>query len=147
MDAQSPHATAGLLLKWDDVADSLRYDVPAGQRDVSAFEALSFRIGKRVDSASNPASQSQDLRVTLTDGGGTARAIRVSKLAEIPYPDVRGYNVFTKSAMRTVRIPMRSYTIRCLGVPEVDITDVVSILRVRREATGEIEIDSLQFTN
>jgi hypothetical protein len=148
LDAQSPHATAGLLLKWDDVADSLRYDLPAGQRDASGFEALSFRIGQRVDSASNPASQAQDLRVTLTDGGGTSRAIRVSKLAEIPYPDVRGYNVYTKSAMRTVRIPMRSYTIRCLGVPEVDITNVVSItFEFAEKATGEIEIDSLQFTN
>lgn len=32
LDAHSPHLTAGLTLGWDNVADSLRYDIPAAQR-------------------------------------------------------------------------------------------------------------------
>jgi hypothetical protein len=135
-------------LKAGLIALALTFAVPAGQRDVSGYEAISFRVTQRVNSASNPAGQAQDLRLTLTDGGGHSRAIRISKLSTIPYPDVRGYDVYTKSAMRTVRIPLHSYTIKCLNIDAVDLTDVVSVaFEFAEKPTGEIEIDSLQFTN
>lgn len=147
MDAQSPHATAGLLLAWDNVGDALRWEVPAGSRDFRPYEAVSFRVGQKVNSPSNPANEAQDLRITLTDGTGKARAIRVSKFAEIPYPVVRGYATYTKSAMRTVRIPMSAYTIKCLGVDAVDIGDIRTVaLEFAEKPTGEIEIDSMQAT-
>jgi hypothetical protein len=148
MDAQSPHATAGLALKWDSATDTLDYVIPAGQRDVSGFQAVSFRISQKVGSASNPANQVQDLRLTLTDGGGHSRAIRISKLQEIPYPYQRGYAEFTKSAMCTIRIPLGAYHIHCLNVDQVDLTDVTTLsFQFAEKSTGEIEIDSIQFTN
>jgi hypothetical protein len=148
MDPHSPHQTAGLLLSWDTLNDTLHYDVPAGQRDVHNFAAVSFRVSQRVDSASNPVNQVQDLRLTLTDGAGKSRAIRISKLTDIPYPDVRGYNSLTKSALRTVRVPLSVYAIKCLGVDAVDLTDIVSLtFEFDEKPAGEIEIDSLQFTN
>ena len=116
MDSQSPHLSAGLLLRWDNVTDTLTYDVPAGQRDVSGFNTVSFRITQKVGSASNPASQAQDLRLTLVDGGAHSRAIRVSKFAEVPFPYVRGIASLVKSAMCTIRIPLAAYTIHCLNV-------------------------------
>ena len=148
MDGQSPHLTAGLLLRWDTLTDTVTYDIPAGQRDVSAFQAVSFRITQKVGSASNPANQVQDLRLTLIDGGGHARAIRVSKLAEVPFPYVRGFATYVKSAMCTVRIPLGAYTIHCLGVDQVDVTNVTTLIfEFAEKVTGEIEIDSIQFTN
>lgn len=148
MDAHSPHQTAGLLLNWDTLNDALHYDIPPGKRDIHNFSAVSFRVTQRVNSAANPADHAQDLRLTLIDGAGKSRAIRISKLTEIPYPDVRGYDQFTKSAMRTVRIPLSAYTIKCLGVDSVDLTDIVSLrFEFDEKPTGEIEIDSLQFTN
>ncbi len=148
IDGQSPHLTAGLLLRWDNTIDSLSYDVPAGQRDVSGFQAVSFRITQKVNSVSNPAGQAQDLQLTLTDGGGHSRAIRVSKLAEIPYPHVRGYSIYTKSAMCTIRIPLAAYTIHCLNVDQVDLTNITTMaFEFAEKVTGEIEIDSIQFTN
>ncbi len=148
LDAQSPHLTAGLILGWDSVGDSLRYDIPAGQRNVAGFHAVSFRISQRVNSASNAANQAQDLRVTLTDGSGKSRAIRVSKLAEIPYPHVRGFDYFTKSAMCTIRIPLSAYTIHCLNVDLVDLNNILTLIfEFAEKPTGEIEIDSVQFTN
>jgi hypothetical protein len=147
IDSHSPHVTAGLKLRWDNVGDSLTYAVPIGQRDVSTFEALSFRVTQVVNSASNSNGQAQDLRVTLTDGNGNSRAIRVSKIAEIPWPDMRDIDMYRKSAMCTIRIPMKSYTIKCLNIAAVDITNVVTLTFDFSEfATGEIEIDSLQFT-
>lgn len=148
MDAQSPHLTAGLALRWDSNGDSLHYAVPAGQRDVSGFQALSFRVGQRVGSGSNPAGQLQDFRLTLMDGGGHSRAIRVSKLTEIPYPYVRGYASLVMSAMRTVRIPLSAYHIHCFNVDQVDLTDIIALsFQFDEKPTGEIEIDSVQFTN
>lgn len=148
IDAHSPHQTSGLLLQWDNLTDLLQYDVPIGQRNVHTFAAISFRIAQRVDSASNPANQGQDLRLTLTDGAGKSRAIRISKLTDIPYPDVRGYNYYTKSALRTVRVPLSVYAIKCLGVDAVDLTNVVNLtFEFDEKPTGEIEIDSVQFTN
>jgi hypothetical protein len=147
IDSQSPHLTAGLALRWDNNGDALAYTIPAGQRDASGFEALSFRITQRVNSASNPANQPQDLRVTLTDGGGKSRAIRVSKLAEIPFPYVRGVASLIKSAMCTIRIPLSTYHIHCFGVDQVDLTDVTALsFQFDEKVTGEIEIDNVQFT-
>jgi hypothetical protein len=147
IDTHSPHVTSGLMLTWNSVGDSLSFDVPVGQRDVSGFEALSFRATQVVNSASNPNGQAQDLRVTLTDGNGNSRAIRVSKIAEIPWPDMRDFDWYRKSALCTIRIPMRSYTIKCLNIIAVDITNVVSVTFDFSEvATGQIAIDSVQFT-
>jgi hypothetical protein len=147
LDGQSPHATAGLMLAWDGLGDSVRFDLPAGSRDLSTRAAISFRVGLKVGSASNPAGQPQDFRVTLIDGAGKVRAIRVSKFAEIPFPDVRGYASYTKSAMRTIRIPMSAYTIRCLGIDEVDTTDIRSLtFEFAEKMTGEIALDSVAAT-
>jgi hypothetical protein len=49
--------------------------------------------------------------------------------------------------MRTVRIPLAAYSIKCLGVDEVNLTDIVSLaFEFAEKATGEIQIDSVQFT-
>jgi hypothetical protein len=147
MDAQSPHQTAGLLVRWGAVGNSLTYAIPAGQGDVRTFGAVSFRISQRVGSASNPAGQAQDLRLTLTDGGGKSRAIRISKFTTIPYPDPRADGL-TKSAMRTVRIPLSAYTIKCLNIDAVDLSNVISLsFDFSEKPTGEIEIDTVQFTD
>jgi hypothetical protein len=147
LDVHSPHETTGLLLSWDHTGGVLRFDVPARQRNVTVYEAVSFRISQRADSLLNRDRSDQDLRLTLTDGAGRSRAIRVSDFARIPHPDVRGLASYTKSAMRTVRIPLRSYTIRCVGIDAVDLTNVVTLaFEFAETPRGEVEIDSVQFT-
>ncbi|MEA2328987.1 MAG: hypothetical protein QOE68_3946, partial [Thermoanaerobaculia bacterium] len=150
IDPQSPHLTAGLLLRWDNIGDKLHYDLSGltpAQRDVRSFNAVSFRITQRVGSASNPSGQPQDLRLTLTDGGGHSRAIRISKLTDIPFPWVRADGL-TKSAMRTVRIPLGVFHIHCFNVDQVDLQNVVSLdFEFEEKPAGEIEIDSVQFTS
>jgi len=147
IDPHSPHDTAGLLLRWDGTADHLRFLVPNAQKDVTGYTALQFRITQKVNSASNPAGMSQDLRVSLTDAANQTRAIMVSKFGEVPFPDTRYYDQYTKSAMRTVRIPLSAFRILCLTLAEVDLTNVVNVaFEFSEKAMGEIEIDSVQFT-
>lgn len=147
VDSHSPHETGGVLLSWNNIGDALRFDVPAAQKNVQAYAALSFRVTQRFGSASNPADQAQDLRVTLKDLGGKSRAVRVSKFGEIPPPHARHYASLTKSALTTIRIPLTAYTIKCAGVQEVDLANIESLtFEFSEKATGEVEIDSVEFT-
>lgn len=148
LDTHSPHDTGGLLLRWDDTSDKLRFAVTVGQRDVSGYNAVSFRVTQKVGSSSNPAGQAQDLYLTLKDGGGSERAIKVSRVGEIPVPHERHNSQYTKSAMNTVRIPLSCFTIKVAGANEVDLTDVEELrFDFGVKATGETEIDSVEFTN
>jgi hypothetical protein len=147
-DSNSPHQTAGLLCRWDAPGDHLRFDVPAGQRDVRGFSVLSFRITQKNGSPSNPVGMAQDLYVTLKGVNGKSRSIRAAAFGEIPYPDQRYYSEFTKSAMRTVRIPLASYTIAVINTDPVDLKHVVSVsFDFGMKSMGEIEVDSVEFSN
>jgi hypothetical protein len=148
VDAHSPHSTAGLLCQWNAPADHLRFDLPAGQRNVTGFQVISLRVTQKDGSAANPAGMAQDLYVTLKSGNGNSRSIRAAAFDEIPYPDQRFYPQFTKSAMRTVRIPLTSYTIAVINTVPVDLTDVVSVtVDFAAKSTGEVEVDSIEFSS
>lgn len=148
LDPKSPHDSKGERLAWNSLGDRLEWSIPAGQENVSGYTAISLRIGQTVDSASNPANQAQNLRVVLRDGVGNERAVRVGAFSEVPYPDVRADNTYTKSALRTVRIPLVSYTIVCAGQPKVDLTNVVALALLFSDTpSGEVEIDEIEFTS
>jgi hypothetical protein len=147
LDAQSPHQTAGLLLKWNGLADVLKFDIPPANQNVSAFTAISFRVSQKTASASNPVNMEQNMRLTFTDTAGSSRKVRVSRFNIIPFPHQRGISSLTKSAMCTVRIPLSSYTIQVINTQRVDLTQLASIsFEFSVNTTGEIEIDSLEFT-
>lgn len=147
LDNHSPHDTSGLLLRWDDTTDRTRFEVPADDSDVSGYDAVSFRVTQTVGSASNPTGE-QDLYLTLTDGSGTTRSAKVSKFGAIPPPHERHYSQYTKSAMTTVRIPLSAFTIKVAGAEPIDTEEVASLtFDYNANATGEIEIDSVEFTD
>jgi hypothetical protein len=147
IDSHSPHDTAGLLVRWGSATDNLRFAVPNAQRDVRNYGALQFRVTQKVNSPANQVGVAQDLRISLTDAAAQTRAILVSKFGGIPAPDVRYFDYLTKSAMRTIRIPLSAFTILCLTLPEVDLANIVNVaFEFTEGATGEVEIDSVQFT-
>lgn len=148
LDPKSPHDTQGLKVRWNGIGDTLIFSIPPAHKDVSAYSVLSFRVTQKVDSADNPANQSQNFRVALKDGANNERAIRVSPFYDIPYPDIRPNHAHTKSAMITVRIPLASYTIVCAGMVQVDLQDITTLTFLFSDkATGEIEIDDIEFSN
>jgi hypothetical protein len=50
--------------------------------------------------------------------------------------------------MCTVRIPLSAYHIHCLNVDQVDLTDITTLsFQFAEKPTGEVEIDSVQFSN
>ena len=124
--------------------------------DTAGYKFLSFRATQKVGSSSNPADQLRDLRVRLTTaGGGPSRSIRAGFFDTIPYPYkpeyISSFNADedpnTKSAMKTVRIPLYAWTIKCLSVPIVDLTDVEFVsFEFDYHGAGELEIDEIEFT-
>jgi hypothetical protein len=147
LDAHSSHDTAGLLVRWDTNTDKLVF-TPTAVMNVSTFQAISFRVGQRVDSASNPANQPQDLYLTLTDTTNKSRSIRVDALSDIPAQQKRAVNQFTISAMTTVRIPLHVFQTEVINTQKVDLTQIKSVaFDFKANNSGEVEIDSLEFTN
>lgn len=146
VDDHSPHATSGLLLRWNNMGDLLRFKIPPVNKDVTKLSVVSFRVTQKAGSTLNPAGQ--DFYLMLTDTAGKSRSIRVSKFGEIPSPQERENPDFTKSAMRTIRIPLHVFKIEVLGTDRVDLANVASLTFLFSwYAAGEIEIDSVEFAH
>lgn len=116
--------------------------LPVGQRNVSGFTHLTFRVAQVSDGGGlNPVGQSKNLIVRLVDAGGNARKVMTVDFRDIPYPYERspGWDV---CQMKSVRIPLRNFTMNISGV------DLSNLLRVEIElpGTGQIAVDDLQFT-
>jgi hypothetical protein len=148
IDPKSPHGGKGLKVRWNNLGDVLVFTIPPMHKDVSAYSVLSFRITQKVDSPSNSLDQSQDLRVALKDGTNNERAVRVGAFCDISYPDMRNQSQYRKSAMRTVRIPLKAYTIKCAGKAKVDLQNVTTLtFQFDMKPIGEIEMDEIEFSN
>jgi hypothetical protein len=156
LDDFTPHQTRGLRVRWNAATATYQSQIPAAQRDVSGFGNLSFRVCQKVGSPANPAGQARDFRIRLsTAGAGPARAVRAGYFGKIPAPYRPEYTTAydgnegpnTKSAMKTVRIPLYAWTIKCLNVPQVDLSNVESVtFEFDYDPSGELEIDDIAFT-
>lgn len=148
LDPKCPHDTQGMKIRWDNLGDKLEFAIPPAHQDVSAYSVISFRITQKVESNENLADQPQNLRVILKDAANNERAVRVSPFYEIPYPDMRPEAMYRKSAMNTVRVPLKSYTIVCAGQAQIDLQHITTLSFLFSEVnTGEIEIDEIEFSN
>jgi hypothetical protein len=147
LDNHSPHVTGGGEIAWQSTAGIYLSHVPAAAKDVSGYSVLAFRVTQKYGSPQNPTNQPQDLFVRLTDGAGKSRRIQVSTFTDIPYPYVRGHSELIKSAMKSVRIPLASFTIANAGAQDVDLTNIQSVaFEFASDASGEIEIDDVEFS-
>lgn len=165
-DFHSPHDTEALRVTWTSKAfDQLVwFDIPnapdflsGNKQNVSNLGFLSFRVGQTYDEpglgnfALNPFNQNQNFRVDLIDVGNNVRSVMVNQHAAVPYPDrhvmeqdfcfqAQRFGDFSKSAMRTVRIPIREFA----GI------QLTQVRRVRfvfpRNTFGSLFFDNVEFT-
>ncbi len=148
LDAFSPHDTQGMKIRWDNNTDLVTFSIPPAHKNVTAFTHVSIRISQTNGSLSNPVNLGQNLRIALKDGTNNERAVRVNSFNVIPFPDQRPEVGTRKSAMVTVRIPLKSYTIVCAGQPQVNLADITTLtLKFSENGSGEIDIDNVEFTN
>jgi dienelactone hydrolase len=146
LDSYSPHDHTGGLLRWDAASHIYVSSLPAASQDVSDYDLLSFRVTQRYNSASNPVGAPQDFFVLLADGDGRSRKFPVSQFVSLNYPYVRGVTNLTKSAMKTVRIPLWAYRSELVGVKPVELDELASVgFELTVEPTGEIEVTDIEF--
>ncbi len=112
----------------------------------SEGEGDAYRGRSHVEGEKALGGRSFVVSVRLTDGSGNIRAIRTGAFSSIPYPYERGVTQLIKSAMKTVRIPLASYTVANAGAQIVDLTNVQSIaFGFLSRPTGEVEVDDTEL--
>lgn len=132
------HDTIGLRLGWA-TGQTYTSELPAGQRDVSAFTHLTFRAAKRPAAAG--AGADLGLLVNIEDSGGHKALWDLSsaQFDRIPHPYNAGNGV--QSQMVGVRIPLRNFT---QNNSLVDLTDIVRVT-IKTSGTDELGIDDIEF--
>jgi len=138
--SQNPHDSRGSSLKWD-APESYISDV--NTQDVRSYNVLAIRLGQQYSTGStlNPSNLPQDLLVTLVTTAGEA-TVRVGSITDLPFPHERGG--LTKAALKTVRIPLVSFT----AINPSLRLDQVSAIRLNFGITqqGAISVDDIEFS-
>ncbi|MCB1036856.1 MAG: hypothetical protein KDD47_23725, partial [Acidobacteria bacterium] len=136
----SSNGTAGVT--WTGAGDIYESVLPVGQRDVSGYSHLSFRVTQVPDGGTlNPVGADKTLIVRLVDGDGDSRKALTSDFRDIPYPYERSATN-RPCQMKGVRIPLRTFAMNNSGV---DLDDIVRV-EIEFPGTGKVAIDDLQFT-
>jgi hypothetical protein len=127
-----------LHLAWNMPGALYRSELPAGARDLSAFQFLSFRAGVQFD-LGNPSGVDLDCTVRVTDGAGVSGEVRASDLSSaLKYPPGSAGGL-PKSVLTDVRVPLELFS--------VDTTDLRTIeLVFNQTPTGAVLISDLAAT-
>lgn len=143
------HTTTGAMVAWGAAGGN--YQTETGDRNVTTFQVLSFRVTQRFGSTHNPHPADATtpgapklFSVGLTDTAGVSAFIRGGPALTVPFPFKRGAGL-TKSALKTVRVPLTDFK------QIDDRLDLRHIAAVRFEftesPTGEMAVDDIEFSN
>lgn len=141
--------TRGLIVGWNNPA--ARYEIsvpPAVGALVNTYPYLSLRIGQVFESPVdlNPAGANKDLSLQLELGATIAHSLKVTNFDDLPYPVQTAWygQPATKSNMKTVRIPLRAFTVNQSSWNLTALTKIK--LSFDQTATGRVVIDDIQLT-
>lgn len=118
-NARQPHTTPSarsplrglsqLRTGWNDFSALYRNELPGGSRDVSAFQAVQFRVSVNFADARNLAGLAQDFRVVLTDASGSVSSVRVSAYSAALFFPPGSVGPVPKVVLNTVRVPLVAF--------------------------------------
>lgn len=156
-----PHDTGLMILRWNASpwlpTPWIRWTIldahnAFGQsyRNVVPFDHLSLRVGQMHGAPYNASEQPLDFSVRLRDESGAwSTSASIQDYVDLDYPtevwvEKFGQDILApKSAMETARIPLSAFQ----GVDLSAIADIELLFDDAASSTGEILIDSLQFTD
>lgn len=140
---RQPHAggLSQLHLAWSSRAAAHVNQLPAGSRDVRAFQTLQFRAALDFTDTRVLPSQRVDSSVRLTDGRGRAADVAISAFSQaLAYPPGR-VGAVPKAVLTSVRLPLSAFV-------GLDLSDIRSVeLRFDRTERGTVLISDLAFTD
>ncbi len=137
------HDTWGARLGWNGNGRYTSH-LPAALQDVSPYTHLAFRVSQIIDGGvANPVGQPKNIMVNVedTDGDQAMWDLHTDDFTPIPYPYLRT-STTGQFQLKTVRIPLRNFTMNNSGVDLDRITKVEIIL----QGAGLVGIDDLQIT-
>ena len=153
LDRFTPHETRGLYLSWAATPKDLeegrvpRLIYSLKHKEFSErFEFLSFRVGQTVEGAVETGRDDLDFSVRLSDTRGRWRSVQVRRFCNLLPPFQRSLESAQKSAMITVRIPLRLFGMRTPRKDEIDVTALAELsFDFDRSPKGTLLFDSLEF--
>ncbi|HEV2764382.1 MAG TPA: hypothetical protein VGV38_15485 [Pyrinomonadaceae bacterium] len=116
-------------------------DLPLGSRDVSGFQALTFRVSVNFADTRNSSGVAQNFTVLLTDGAGnTSGALVANHSSALFYPP-GSVGPVPKVLLNTVRIPVSAFS-------GVNLSDIRSVqFRFDQNLTGALLVSDVAFAN
>jgi hypothetical protein len=129
------------IVAWSRGEGSVRFELPAGSRDVSAFDAFQLRAAMDPGSPLNYGYDVQDFVVALEDGNGERAELGASDVGNDaladPFPTRRSQGHII---LNQIRFPLELFD-------GVDLTDIRAVeLVFSRIAYGDIHVADLAFS-
>ncbi|HKG80586.1 MAG TPA: hypothetical protein VKA78_14225, partial [Pyrinomonadaceae bacterium] len=84
-------------------------DLPVTLGNVSAFQAIQFRVSVNFADPRNFADLAQDFRVVLTDASGSSASVRVSNVSSALFFPPGEVGPVPKVVLNTVRVPLTAF--------------------------------------
>lgn len=134
-----------LMTGWGPTS-TYTYNIPVGLGNVSAYQALQFRVAVNFADVRNAAGVAQDFSVVLKDGIGKTVSVRVSQAAPGALYFPPGTNIggaVPRNILNMVRIPVSTFAGN--GIRISDIRTVQ--FKFDQTGAGGILITDVAFTN
>ena len=126
---------------WSAATATYTNNLPAGTRDVSAFQVFQFRASVNYEDARNPFATPQDFVVRLTDGTAAFADVMVSTFSDALYFPPGAASAVPKVVLNSIRLPLSAFG-------GVNLSDVRSIqFRFNQTGSGALLISDLAFAD
>ncbi len=146
--AQMPHTVGSafsskrglsqLRFAWSTKKSSMTNAIPSGSRDVSGFEAVSFRISQNI----NALQDERNMSVVLQDASGATSSVAEKKWSDALFRPLGTTGGLTpKLILNTVRIPLSAFS-------GVDLTQISQVtLKFNKSKPGSVLMTDLAFND
>jgi hypothetical protein len=126
---------------WGAFGSSYTNDLPLGARNVSGFQALTFRVSVNFSDTRNAANTPQNFSVVLTDGAGATASVRVGDVSKALFYPPGSVGPVPKVLLNTVRVPLTSFT-------GINLTDIRSVkFNFDQTGQGALLVSDLAFSS
>jgi hypothetical protein len=139
--ATTTRGLSQLRTGWSAITAAYTNDLPTGQRDVSGFRWLTFRVSVNFADTRNPSGIAQNFRVVLTDGTGATSAVTVNSFSDVLFYPPGSVGPVPKVLLNTARIPLTGFS----GVNLSDIRNVQ--FKFDQSPQGALLISDLAFSS
>lgn len=143
-----PGQPAHAVVSWETPGAALRFALPEGVGDLSAFSTLSLRAAVDPASPLNPAGQPQAISVQITDSAGNSAAVhtRPDEPALGFPPGLMQDSSVTETGFFTGRVPLTTIRFPLSSFAGVDLSDIAEVaLLFDQTSSGALFVSDIEW--